>query len=126
MKQEEAAIQAAIVAHFRKTYAGRAAHVPNGGWRGKLEAVRLKQMGVEAGHPDLVFYTPKGVFLIEVKTSVGALSGAQNRFVEDLQNLGFDVAIIRSVDEGKAALAAWGLPKKEPTRRSEVEIRTGF
>ena len=34
-------------------------HVPNGGSRNKAEAVKLKQMGVKAGVPDLHLPVPK-------------------------------------------------------------------
>jgi hypothetical protein len=126
MKQEEAAIQAAIVAHFRKTYEGVICHCPNGGKRGKLEAIRLKEMGVQAGHPDLLIYSPKGFFLMEVKEPKGTLSDSQKKLFPQLQNMGFDIATVFSVEEGKRALSEWKLPLKEPVRRSEVEARTGF
>ena len=37
-------------------------HCPNGGSRNKAEAVKLKQMGVRAGVPDLHLPVPKGVY----------------------------------------------------------------
>lgn len=122
----EADIQTAIVAHFRRHYAGRCAHVANGGYRSKLEAVRLKRMGVEPGCPDLVFWTPRGCYLMEVKRPDGRLSSAQIAFIEDLRDLCFDVAEVRSLDEAKAAFEAWKLPRKPPHERSEAEARTGF
>src|SRR5690242_17473140 len=109
----EADIQTAIVTHFRKTYAGRCVHVPNGGRRGKLEAIRFKTMGVEAGCPDLIFFTPRGVYCIEVKKPGGRLSLNQIMFIDDLRDFGIDVAEVYSLEEAKAAFQAWGLPLKE-------------
>ena len=37
-------------------------HCPNGGSRNKLEAVKLKQMGVKAGVSDLILPYPKGSY----------------------------------------------------------------
>lgn len=122
----EAAIQTAIVNHFRRNYAGHIAHCPSGGRRGKLEAVQFKRMGVQPGVPDLLIWSPKGHYLVEVKTSTGAVSPAQTAFISGLQDLGFDVAIVRSADEAAAAFRAWGLPRKEARARSDAELQTGF
>jgi hypothetical protein len=119
-------IQTAIVVHYRRTYAGRIAHVPNGGKRGKREAIRFKAMGVEAGVSDLLIWNPRGHYVMEVKTDEGALSKAQEDFINDLRDMGFEAAVVRSVDEGKAAFAAWGLVRKEPRVRSDAELQTGF
>ena len=37
-------------------------HCPNGGSRNKAEAVKLKQMGVKAGIPDLCLPVPMGMY----------------------------------------------------------------
>lgn len=122
----EAEIQTAIVNHFRRTYAGLIAHVPNGGLRGKLAAIRFRAIGVLAGVPDLLIWSPKGHFLMEVKTTKGALSNTQWSFHNDIRDMGFDVAVVHGVEEGKAALAAWGLPRKTQRVRSAAEISTGL
>ena len=119
-------IQTAIVTHFRKYYEGFIAHVPNGGRRGKLEAMRFKAMGVLPGHPDLIIYCPKGVFLMEVKEpKKGTLSDNQKKLFPRLQDLGLDLAIVWSIDEAKRAFMAWGLPRKMPGSASP-ELQTGF
>jgi hypothetical protein len=122
----EADIQAAIVAHYRKTYAGRVIHVPNGGQRGKREAIRFKAIGVEAGCPDLIVFNPRGVFCVEVKTGTGKLSPSQEQFIDDLRDMLIDVAVVRSLDEAKMAFSAWKLATLEARERSEAELRTGF
>lgn len=109
---EEDRIQAAIVLHFRRTYAGLIASVPNGGLRHKREAVKLKATGILAGHPDLIIYSPKGMFLMEVKTAKGPLSDAQKVVIPELRDLGFEVAVVRSLDDALGAFKAWGLPRR--------------
>lgn len=37
-------------------------HVPNGGRRGKLEAVRLKRQGVRPGYPDIALDVARGAY----------------------------------------------------------------
>lgn len=45
-------------------------HSPNGGFRNKREAGKLKAMGVRRGYPDLTLLIPRGIYhglLIELK-----------------------------------------------------------
>ncbi len=59
-------------------------HIPNGGSRNKAEAVKLKQMGVLAGVPDLCLPVPKGVYYglyIEMKYADGRLEKTQREFL---------------------------------------------
>lgn len=121
----EAAIQTAIVTHFRRHYEGHIIHVPNSGRRGMLEAIRFKAMGVKAGVPDLILFTPRGCYLVEVKTEKGVLSPRQSCFITDLQELGFDVAIVRSADEAARAFREWKLPRKE-AHPVHTRVETGF
>lgn len=60
-------------------------HCPNGGSRNKAEAVKLKQMGVLAGVPDLHLPVPKGVYsglYIEMKYGDGRLQTSQKDFLK--------------------------------------------
>lgn len=54
-------------------------HVPNGGNRNAFEAKRLKQSGVKAGVPDLVFLAYQRFYCLELKEpgGKGRLSPAQ-------------------------------------------------
>jgi hypothetical protein len=54
-------------------------HVPNGGDRNAFEAKRLKQSGVKAGVPDLVFLAHQRFYCLELKEpgGKGRLSPAQ-------------------------------------------------
>lgn len=57
---------------------GLVLHIPNGGWRSKSEAARLKAMGVRAGVSDLFLPIPssgKHGLWIEMKAIAGPESG---------------------------------------------------
>lgn len=59
-------------------------HCPNGGSRNRAEAVKLKQMGVRAGVPDLHLPAPKGIYpglYIEMKYQDGRLGDSQKEFL---------------------------------------------
>lgn len=59
-------------------------HVPNGGSRNKLEAIKLKQMGVLAGVADLHLPVRKGIYsglYIEMKYDGGRLQDSQKDFL---------------------------------------------
>ena len=60
-------------------------HIPNGGSRNKIEAAKLKGMGVKAGVPDLHLPVPKGKYCglwIEMKYGDGRVRPAQKEFME--------------------------------------------
>lgn len=66
-------------------------HVPNGGSRNQVEAVKLKQMGVKAGVSDLCLPYPKGQYCglyIEMKFGAGTRTGAQKEFLYDMAAAG--------------------------------------
>lgn len=63
--------------------------VPNGGFRGTKEAVRLKAEGVLSGVSDIIILTHNKVIFLEMKNAKGKLSKAQKEFHENLDYLGF-------------------------------------
>ena len=109
-------IQIAIVRHYRKHYAGRIFHIPNGGRRGKLQAIRFKAMGVEAGVLDLCILNPARFAFMEVKADA-PLSKGQIDFIADLADMGIPHTVVHSLDEAKAAFKEWGLALKTPAPR---------
>lgn len=111
----EARIQASIVSFVRVVAPNCiVAHIPNGGLRSKREAARLKWVGVTAGFPDLILLSPSGrAYFIEVKTDTGRLSTEQSDFHSRLNILGFQCAIVRSIDDARLALKAWNIPTNE-------------
>ena len=117
-------IQVAIVNRLRAEFDAIVAAVPNGGGRGKLEAVALKEEGVEPGHPDLIAYGREGrALLLEVKAPSGSLSLVQRRLIPDLRERGFPVAVVRSVDEALAAMREAGFgPRRPPAAEPATEF----
>lgn len=119
-------MQGDIVGLFRKTYEGRICFVNNGAWTGRLAAIRAKAEGLESGHPDLIIYSPAGVFLIEVKAPGGVISERQKEFLSDVAGWGIQFAVCFSLDHAKAAFTAWNLPFKSKATRSELDRVTGL
>lgn len=77
-------------------------HIPNGGSRNKVEAVKLKQMGVKAGVSDLCLPYPKGIYCglyIEMKYGDGRQQQSQKEFLKDMAAAGHFVATCYSAEE---------------------------
>lgn len=92
-------------------------HCPNGGLRNKREAARLKWQGVVAGVPDLVGYAPRAPlavpFALEVKAPGEYLEPPQREIREKLEGLGVLYAVVRSIDDARAAFRQWGIETRE-------------
>lgn len=78
-------------------------HIPNGGTRHKIEAMKLKAIGVRAGFPDLMIIPdwPKPVFFIEMKTEMGITSKDQKLIHDELIRKGYEVFVINSIEKFK-------------------------
>lgn len=77
-------------------------HCPNGGSRNRMEAVKLKQMGVKAGVADLCIPYPKGSYCglyIEMKYGSNSQQKTQKEFLKDMAAAGHFVATCYSADE---------------------------
>lgn len=77
-------------------------HVPNGGSRNRLEAVKLKQMGVKAGVADLCLPYPKGIYCglyVEMKFGNNRQQDTQKEFLADMAAAGHFVATCYSAEE---------------------------
>lgn len=67
-------------------------HVPNGGSRNRVEAAKLKRMGVRAGVPDLVLPVPRNGYAglyIELKVGENRPSKNQKNWLEKLALQGY-------------------------------------
>lgn len=68
-------------------------HIPNGGWRIKTEAARLKRMGVKRGVPDICLPVARGVhhgLFVELKRPDGGrASEEQTSWLEALRAAGY-------------------------------------
>ena len=77
-------IQKACVKWFRYTYPDDIIfHIPNGEKRNIQSAIKLQNMGVTSGIPDL--FVPKLNCFIEIKNSKGKLSNKQIKTIEKLR-----------------------------------------
>jgi hypothetical protein len=86
-------------------------HVPSGGYRTPAEAGIFRAMGVRAGVPDLIVWTPEGhSFGVELKAGRGKPSDAQILWKSTLESLGHRVYVCWSLDEVEAALRLERVP----------------
>lgn len=66
-------------------------HIPNGGKRNKLEAIRFKKMGVQSGPGDFVFFKPNKyyfILMVEMKAGKGKQSEAQKEYQQMITDSG--------------------------------------
>jgi hypothetical protein len=97
--------QREFVKWFRQTYTlkqgVRIFAVPNGGLRGKTEALKLKCEGVSAGVPDLC--VPEWGLWVEMKRQKGGVvSPEQKDWHEYLKKIGHTVIIGYGLEDAKA------------------------
>ena len=89
--------QVELVARVRHFHSGTLVFaIPNGGQRGKQEAVRLKAEGVLAGVPDLLIPEPRGLYhglFVEMKRAGGKATADQRRLIRALQGRGYCVLL---------------------------------
>lgn len=88
-------------------------HVPNGGRRSLTEGRKFKLLGVRAGVPDLVLVHDGKTYFFELKAPKGRVSPEQHRFGEDARIAGAGWAVVRSLDDVRNALSAWGIATRE-------------
>lgn len=77
-------------------------HTPNGGFRSKSEAMRLKKLGVVKGVPDLFFAIPSKGFhglFVEMKNKTGRLGIEQENMLASLAEIGYKTGVAFSSSE---------------------------
>lgn len=83
-------------------------HIPNGGFRGKREAARLKRMGVKPGVPDLHLPVARGGFhglYVEMKRRDGGrVSSEQRVWLAALHAAGHCVAVCEGWEQAVAVI----------------------
>lgn len=86
-------------------------HIPNGGKRGKAEAIRFKAEGVKAGVPDICLPVPRGEWhglYIELKRREGGrVSADQTEWLEALMRQGYATAICRGWEDAQRVILAY-------------------
>jgi len=76
--------------------------IPNGGWRNKAVAAKLKAEGVKAGVADLLILLPNSTFhglFVEVKIKGNSQQPNQKVFEQKARDCGYEYIIVRSLDE---------------------------
>jgi hypothetical protein len=96
--------QRELVRWFRQKYKGvRIFAIPNGGYRTRSTAAKLKAEGVMRGVPDL--FIPAHNLWIEMKRSKGGvLSPEQRDWINYLEMLGNTVFVCHGADHAKDAV----------------------
>jgi hypothetical protein len=89
-------------------------HCPNGGFRTKSEAARMKWVGVLAGIPDIIVMGRDGrCWTIEVKTERGVLSPEQRAIRDRLIAMRIPYVVAKSIDDVRLAFKHWGIATRE-------------
>jgi hypothetical protein len=100
----EAQLQQQIVIYFKNNHKGLIFSVPNGGTRNPIEAKILKLTGSLAGVSDLIVIQQNKIIFVEVKIEKGIQSEVQIKFQNNVQNLGFEYYLVRSLEQFKSIL----------------------
>ena len=74
-----------------------------------------KMRGQKAGWPDIILCHNGYLYGIELKTSKGRLSEAQQIAHQQIHEAGGQVVVCRSIEEVERALTAWGIPLRGTT-----------
>lgn len=100
--------------------------VPNGGWRSKATAGRLKAEGVRAGVPDLCLPVARGGYhslYIEMKTLAGSLSEKQKQWISRLRQEGHCAEVCYGATEAIERIEVYlGVPVSERTQVYGQEV----
>lgn len=99
--------QREVVKWFRRKYGPvRIFAIPNGGWRSRATAARLKAEGVARGVPDL--FVPYYRLWIEMKrVKDGRLSPDQNDWIRYLTESGYTCITCYGAEDAKAQIDAF-------------------
>ena len=79
------------------------------------QIAKAKWNGMMPGWPDLEVLTAQGPLFLEVKAPGGRTTEAQDAVHDKMRALGYRVAVVRGIDDTRAALAAWGIQTREAT-----------
>lgn len=77
-------------------------HSPNGGRRDAREGARFKQMGTQAGFPDLILLVAANGYhalMLELKTRTGRQQDTQKEYQQLVEEQGYKYVVIRSFDQ---------------------------
>lgn len=102
----------ALLAIYRARGVLEFTHPANGAHKSPATAGLMKALGQRAGVSDLLIWAGgRRHFQIELKTSKGRLSPAQEAWMDRMAAFGFTVYLCRSVEGLQEILALEGLPR---------------
>ena len=113
LHSEEHNIQRACIRWFRYQYPNMHHNlfaVPNGGWRDKVTAGKMKAEGVLPGVADLILLKPNARYhalLLEMKTRSGSQSKVQKQWQQLITADGYKYVVCRSLDDFMAEVKAY-------------------
>lgn len=113
LKVSEDDIQADCVFWFKmqyRSYADLIHHSTNEGKRSFAQGKRAVALGMQKGYPDLFIAVARGGwhgYFIEMKTPKGKVRPEQRKMLEELENQGYKVDIIRGVLEFVKKVSAY-------------------
>ncbi|ARO14420.1 hypothetical protein BVG79_01074 [Ketogulonicigenium robustum] len=122
----ERAVHLAVLAYLRAVLFGNPVihHSPNelglSGPAAARQVAKHKHLGMTSGFPDLVAFTFHGPLFFEVKADGNYPTPIQKALHADLERLNYRCAVVRSVDDVRAALARWGIPTRETMPEGEM------
>jgi hypothetical protein len=85
-------------------------HVPNGGYRNKIEAQRLQAAGVKKGVYDILLPVSRGGFhglFIEMKSKTGVVSKEQKEFGCNVQKQGYAAVVCYDWQEARNLILSY-------------------
>lgn len=98
-------------------------HVPNGmavagnSRQRSAHIAKMKRAGMLSGFPDLILFPrhlPGSIAFFEVKAEGGRTTPAQEACIVWLESLSHKVAVVRSIEDARCALEAWGWLPSDP------------
>lgn len=124
----EGPIHTAIVDFLRTVLPDAITHhcrneINKSGWRIAKELAQASRKGAVKGFPDLMVLSLAhiGPMFFEVKAPGNYPDATQKALHAQMAALGYRVAVVRSIDDVRAALRQWGIATKEAG--SVVDIR---
>lgn len=115
-RPSESMIQVAIMAYLRSVLpkSCQVFSTQNGLRTTPRQAAKAKAEGMMSGVPDIVICRPTGlVAFMEIKSKTGSLSPSQREFRDWCGSYSVPFAVVRSVDDARAALRSWNVSTRE-------------
>lgn len=116
MTDRETPVQVAIVDYLRLAHPSWIVHhakgeINRGGATFMREQAKAKRKGALKGFPDLVILPPAsiGPIFLEVKAEGNYADKDQKQLHSRMIEAGYRVAVVRSIDDVRERLTAWGV-----------------